>query len=52
MDIRRRLLLSARGIRQFQLHRENVRDKNVLRFNHQRHLSSGDIPPTKVGREA
>ncbi len=28
----------------FQLQRENVRDNNVLRFNHQRHLNSSDIP--------
>ena len=34
----------------FQLHRENVRDKDVLRFNHARHLNSSDIPPTKAGK--
>jgi hypothetical protein len=34
----------------FQLQRENVRDNNVLRFNHQRHLNSRDIPPTKSGK--
>jgi len=34
----------------FQLQRENVRDTNVLRFNHQRHLNSSDIPPTKAGK--
>src|SRR6266567_2666015 len=34
----------------FQLQRENVRDNNVLRFNHQRHLNSSDIPPTKSGK--
>ncbi len=39
----------SEGHPEFQLHRENVRDKNVLRFNHQRHLSSGDIPPTRSG---
>lgn len=33
----------------FQLHRENVRDQDVLRFNHQRHLNGADIPPTKSG---
>ena len=31
----------------FQLQRENVRDTNVLLFNHQHHLNSSDIPPTK-----
>jgi hypothetical protein len=34
----------------FQLQRESVRDNNVLRFNHQRHLNSSDIPPTKSGK--
>jgi hypothetical protein len=34
----------------FQLQRENVRENNVLRFNHQRHLNSSDIPPTKLGK--
>jgi hypothetical protein len=34
----------------FQLQRENARDNNVLRFNHQRHLNSSDIPPTKAGK--
>jgi len=34
----------------FQLQRENVRDNDVLRFNHQRHLNSSDIPPTKSGK--
>jgi hypothetical protein len=34
----------------FQMQRENVRDNNVLRFNHQRHLNSSDIPPTKSGK--
>jgi hypothetical protein len=34
----------------FQLQRENARDNNVLRFNHQRHLNSSDIPPTKSGK--
>jgi hypothetical protein len=34
----------------FQLQRENVRDNDVLRFNHQRHLNSSDIPPTKAGK--
>lgn len=33
----------------FQLQRENVSDKNVLRFNHQRHLNGRDIPPTAAG---
>ncbi|MEO5720234.1 MAG: cytochrome c3 family protein [Chthoniobacterales bacterium] len=35
----------------FQLHRENVRETEVLRFNHQRHLSGADIPMTKDGRK-
>ena len=34
----------------FQLHRENVRDNDVLRFNHERHLNRSDIPPTKAGK--
>jgi hypothetical protein len=34
----------------FQLQRENVRENNVLRFNHQRHLNSSDIPSTKSGK--
>ena len=34
----------------FQLQRKNVRDNDVLRFNHQRHLNSSDIPPTKAGK--
>jgi len=34
----------------FQLQRENVRDNDVLRFNHARHLNSSDIPPTKTGK--
>jgi len=34
----------------FQLKRENVRDNDVLRFNHARHLNSSDIPPTKAGK--
>jgi hypothetical protein len=34
----------------FQLQRENVRDNDVLRFNHQRHLNSSDIPPTRSGK--
>jgi hypothetical protein len=34
----------------FQLQRENVRDNDVLRFNHARHLNSSDIPPTKAGK--
>jgi hypothetical protein len=34
----------------FQLQRENVRDNDVLRFNHQRHLNSSDIPPAKAGK--
>ena len=33
----------------FQLHREKVRESDVLRFNHQRHLSGPGIPPTKAG---
>lgn len=33
----------------FQLHRENFREADVLRFNHQRHLEGADIPPTKLG---
>jgi hypothetical protein len=32
------------------LQSENVRDNDVLRFNHARHLNSSDIPPTKVGK--
>ena len=34
----------------FQLQRENVRDNDVLRFNHARHLNSSDIPPAKAGK--
>jgi hypothetical protein len=34
----------------FQFQRENVRDNDVLRFNHARHLNSSDIPPTKAGK--
>jgi hypothetical protein len=34
----------------FQLQRENVRDNDVLRFNHARHLNTSDIPPTKSGK--
>jgi hypothetical protein len=34
----------------FQLQRENVRDNDVLRFNHSRHLNGSDIPPTKAGK--
>lgn len=34
----------------FQLHRENVHDNDVLRFNHERHLNRSDIPPTKAGK--
>jgi hypothetical protein len=34
----------------FQLQRENVRDNDVLRFNHDRHLNRSDIPPTKAGK--
>jgi hypothetical protein len=34
----------------FQLQRENVRDNDVLRFNHARHLNSSDIPATKAGK--
>ncbi|MFL6568098.1 MAG: cytochrome c3 family protein [Chthoniobacterales bacterium] len=33
----------------FQVHRDNVREVDVLRFNHQRHLSGNDIPATKSG---
>ncbi len=33
----------------FQLHREKVREADVLRFNHQRHLEGADIPLTKEG---
>ncbi len=33
----------------FQLQRENVRESDVLRFNHQRHLEGPGIPPTKAG---
>lgn len=33
----------------FQLHRENIRESDVLRFNHQRHLEGSGIPPTKLG---
>lgn len=35
----------------FQLHRENFRESDTLRFNHQRHLGGADIPPTKDGRK-
>jgi hypothetical protein len=34
----------------FQLQRDNVRNNDVLRFNHARHLNSSDIPPTKAGK--
>ncbi len=44
MDIPGRLPHSATGHPPFQLQRENVRDNDVLRFNHQRHLNSSDIP--------
>jgi len=33
----------------FQLHRDNVRESDVLRFNHQRHLAGPGIPSTKAG---
>ena len=33
----------------FQLHRENLRERDVLRFNHARHLNDSDIPPTRAG---
>ncbi len=33
----------------FQLQRENVRDPDTLRFNHQLHLHGAGIPPTKEG---
>ena len=33
----------------FQLHRENVREADVLRFNHQLHMSGRGIPPTRAG---
>ena len=42
--------LFSEGHPPFQLQRENVRDNDVLRFNHQRHLNSSDIPPTKAGK--
>ncbi|MEP6808977.1 MAG: cytochrome c3 family protein [Chthoniobacterales bacterium] len=41
----------AEGHPPFQLQRENVRESDVLRFNHQRHLGSSDIPPTKDGKK-
>ncbi len=39
----------SKGHPAFQLHRENVREADVLRFNHQRHLEGAGIPPTKMG---
>ena len=39
----------SQGHPPFQLHRENFRESDVLRFNHQRHLGGADIPPTKAG---
>ena len=33
----------------FQLQRENVREADLLRFNHQRHLAGPGIPPTRAG---
>ena len=33
----------------FQLHRENVREADVLRFNHQLHMGGRGIPPTRAG---
>jgi hypothetical protein len=35
----------------FQLHRENVRESDVLRFNHQLHMTGAGIPPTETGRK-
>ena len=37
------------GHPRFQLHRENFREADVLRFNHQLHLSGRGIPPTETG---
>jgi len=34
----------------FQLQRENVRDNDLVRFNHALHLNGSDIPPTKAGK--
>ena len=39
----------SQGHPPFQLHRENIRESDVLRFNHQRHLAGADIPLTKAG---
>src|SRR5215210_4816148 len=33
----------------FQVERDKVREADVLRFNHQRHLEGGAMPPTKGG---
>ena len=33
----------------FQLHQQNVREADVLRFNHQLHMSGRGIPPTRGG---
>ncbi|CAA9267038.1 MAG: hypothetical protein AVDCRST_MAG42-3042 [uncultured Chthoniobacterales bacterium] len=33
----------------FQLQRENVREADVLRFNHQLHMGGRGIPPTRAG---
>ena len=33
----------------FQLHRENVRESDALRFNHQLHMNGPGIPPTEAG---
>jgi hypothetical protein len=39
----------SEGHPEFQLHRETVRELEVLRFNHQRHLAGPGIPLTKAG---
>ncbi len=52
MATRRRLRRSAKAIRPFQLQRENVREADLLRFNHQRTSRGPGIPPTRAGGEA
>ena len=39
----------SEGHPEFQLQREKVREADVLRFNHQRHLNAPDIPPSRAG---
>ena len=39
----------SKGHPPFQLHQQNVREADVLRFNHQLHMSGRGIPPTRSG---